>query len=379
MRALPFNPLSLLAPNATLSFLLTLSVFFFFNVVVLVSLGALLCVLYFFSNKSFFGKSVVHNDIFCGVISNLANLRVTGLSSYTFFFFNTLSNVTRSVDNLLRLKLSNFVSSLHYSNLRSRLLLRSEVTSNSRFCASRGVLAGLPHFRILTLTGAPLLQSYKTAYHVFFITSFLTASSAGQVCPQSPSAIGGHFHNFLVPSANTAAAVFLDVSSTAIFNLRGFTSLSEYSGMANQLANHWQLSSILRSERLVARAAGYSFASMHTNFKFNFNFLLKLRQDNLSAGNFYSSEPLTVAYSLADSYDVFDYNIAGRGIGAPHSAIPCVPTSGFVDHGPTTALFFHTNTNNLQYGQLTALAIDFRNYRQFGDKSWLNDACSLFY
>jgi hypothetical protein len=135
VKALPFNPLSILAPNATLGFLLALSIFFFFNAVVLVSLGAVLCLLYFFSNKSFFGKSVIRNDVVCGVISNLANSRVGGLSSYTFFFFNTLANVTRSVDGLLRFKLGNFLSGLQHRSVQTTVFQNSSTAPSSRFPA----------------------------------------------------------------------------------------------------------------------------------------------------------------------------------------------------------------------------------------------------
>jgi hypothetical protein len=233
---LPFNPLSLLVPNATLSFLLALSIFFFFNAVILVSLGALLCLLYFFSNKSFFGKSIVHNDVFCGIVSNLANFRVTGLSSYTFFFFNTLSNVTRSVDGLLRLKLSNFIVSLWYNDLRS---ITTPTGSPSAGFSGAAVMAGLPRFRAMLQSGsAPLLQSYKTAYHLFFITSFFTPGSTGLSTISHVLHTSPRNANSLLSTPAASVALFSDLSATAVFNLRGFTALSAYSSMSNQLANH---------------------------------------------------------------------------------------------------------------------------------------------
>lgn len=96
-------------------------------------------------------------------------------------------------------------------------------------------------------------------------------------------------------------------------------------------------------------------------------------------GSFYSSEPLSLSHTIADSYDIFNFNAPQRGMGAVGTTESVMPLSRVIDNPSTPALFFYTNSNNLQYGQMGVFATDFRNYSQFGDKSWLNDMCGLFY
>lgn len=127
------------------------------------------------------------------------------------------------------------------------------------------------------------------------------------------------------------------------------------------------------------RSAGYAFAAMHTNFKFNVNFLLKLKNSGLSAGNFYSTTPLATTHSLVSSYDSFKFGISSLpDFGStPAQLAQTTEIQGVARSLPV--LLFYANTASLQYGVNSPFTTNFQNYDYMGDLPQLCDILDTLY
>jgi hypothetical protein len=377
---LPFNPPSLLASANTAAFLLFLGGFVLFNLVLLLGVGLLISLLYFSQNKSFFGWSTSQRSSLHEGYSASNGVASDTITSYTSFFFRmliaTLTSVNYSFRARLRTQISALLGGNHglayavapYSLYGSCADLLSCSTHALRAGSALGS-TGLSH----TLD----LRVYNRLYGVFLLTSFFTPQKLYQL-PLSIAPMSVHAPLRAV-SVESSLALLSGLRHSSLFNIRGFSGLYSYTDINNPFLSHWQLAELLKAERLAVRSAGYAFAAMHTNFKFNVNFLLKLKNSGLSAGNFYSTTPLATTHSLVSSYDSFKFGISSLpDFGStPAQLAQTTEIQGVARSLPV--LLFYANTASLQYGVNSPFTTNFQNYDYMGDLPQLCDILDTLY